>query len=117
MPIRIKRIYEDASAADGVRILVDRLWPRGVARTQARIDDWAKSLAPSSALRHRFSHDAGQWDDFVTAYRLELAAPDARAGLDKLRAMAGNGTLTLLYAARNETHNNAVALQLILESP
>ncbi len=117
MPIRIKRIHEDASAADGVRILVDRLWPRGIARQAARIDDWANSLAPSSALRRRFDHDAGQWDDFVAAYRLELAAPDAQASLDKLRAVARKSTLTLLYAARNETHNNAVALKLILEAP
>jgi uncharacterized protein YeaO (DUF488 family) len=112
---RIKRIYESAAKEDGLRVLVDRLWPRGVAKEKARIDLWLKDVAPSDALRHLVHGDPTKWGKFVTAYARELAKEPAKTAAADLRKRARSRPITLLYAARNETHNNAVALKSWLE--
>ena len=110
--IRLKRAYEPPSPEDGTRVLVDRLWPRGVRKAEAAIDCWLKEIAPSSELRRWFGHDPSRWEEFRRRYRAELSArPEL---LDKLRALAEQGTLTLVYAARDEDHNQAVALRGML---
>ena len=107
--IRLKRAYEPPSPEDGTRVLVDRLWPRGVRKAEAAIDCWLKEIAPSSELRRWFGHDPSRWKEFRHRYRAELSArPEL---LDKLRALAEQGTLTLVYAAHDEDHNQAVVLR------
>jgi len=110
---RVKRIYEAASPSDGYRVLVDRLWPRGVSREAARIDEWQKEVAPSTELRRWFAHEPERWDEFRRRYAAELE--DKGELLDGLRARARRGTVTLLYGARDEEHNQAVALLELLE--
>lgn len=113
--IQLKRIYEPAASTDGFRVLVDRLWPRGIAKARAAVDLWARNLAPSTELRQWFHHDEANWDEFVIRYRSELAAkPDDVAAL---RAQCAGRVTTLLYGAKDETHNQAVVLREILESP
>jgi uncharacterized protein YeaO (DUF488 family) len=114
--IAIKRAYEPPSKADGCRVLVDRLWPRGLKREALAIDEWAKEVAPSTALRRRFHHDPERWEEFLAHYRAELDSPAGRLGLQRLRAKARAGKLTLVYAAKDGTHNNAAALRAILRS-
>jgi uncharacterized protein YeaO (DUF488 family) len=114
MALRVKRIYEAASASDGMRILVDRLWPRGIAKEKAKIDLWLKALAPSDALRKRFHAKPEKWADFLAAYATELGSEEAAAAAKTLRRHSREGTVTLLYAARDEAHNNAVALKALL---
>lgn len=106
--VRIKRVYEAASPSDGRRVLVDRLWPRGIGRDAAKIDEWLKELGPSSRLREWFGHDPGRFDEFKARYRHELAG--RRDELSRLRALAREGTLTLVYSARDERHNQAMVL-------
>jgi uncharacterized protein YeaO (DUF488 family) len=114
--ILVKRIYEPPADSDGYRVLVDRLWPRGIAREKARIDEWLKDIAPSTELRKSFGHDGERWPEFVARYRQQLSNPTATAQLERLRDLAGNGTVTLLYAARSQDRNNAIALRdLLLE--
>ncbi|MEA2842133.1 MAG: hypothetical protein QOF41_3463 [Methylobacteriaceae bacterium] len=108
---QIKRIYAPAADHDGFRVLVDRLWPRGVKREGARIDLWAKDVAPSDALRREFHGHPERWDKFVAAYRKELAREPAASAARDLLARRRHGRVTLLYAARDEAHNNAVALK------
>jgi len=110
--IRIKRIYDPPEPDDGKRLLVDRLWPRGVARETARLDGWLKELAPSDELRKWFGHDPARWDEFRARYRSELQAQTGL--LAGLRATAKKGTVTLLYAAKDTEHNNAVVLKELL---
>ncbi len=111
--IRVKRVYEAPDPADGRRILVDRIWPRGLSKQKAAIDHWAKEAAPSTALRRWFDHDPARWDEFRRRYFAELdASPEAVAAL---REMIGDGPATLVYAARREPENNAVALREYLE--
>jgi len=112
--LRIKRIYQPAAKTDGLRVLVDRLWPRGIAKAKAQIDLWLKDVSPSDALRHKFHNHPESWSAFVTAYRRELKQEPASSALDELRALVRKQPVTLLYAARDETHNNAVALQRLL---
>jgi uncharacterized protein YeaO (DUF488 family) len=112
---RVKRIYEPAAADDGFRVLVDRLWPRGVAKAKAHIDEWLKDVAPSDALRHRFHDHAEKWNEFVAAYGRELEQEPAKTAAAALRETARHEPVTLLYAARDERHNNAVALKQWLE--
>lgn len=108
-PVRIKRIYEPSRRGDGLRVLVDRLWPRGVSKAAAEVDVWAKQLAPSSALRTWFGHDPSRFDEFARRYTAEL---DAKSELiDELLNSAGRCTTTLLYAARDSVHNHAVVLR------
>jgi uncharacterized protein YeaO (DUF488 family) len=110
--IRVKRVYQPPSPEDGTRVLVDRLWPRGLRKAGAAIDCWLKEIAPSSELRRWFGHDPDRWEEFQRRYRAGLSArPELLA---KLRALAAQGTLTLVYAARDEDHNQAVALRRVL---
>ncbi|WP_214040986.1 DUF488 domain-containing protein [Methanoculleus sp.] len=111
--IRTKRIREEPSGDDGARVLVDRLWPRGVSKEEARLDRWEKDLAPSNELRRWFGHDPAKWEEFLRRYRAELAGKEE--AIARLRREAGEGTVTLLYAARDEEHNNAVALKRSIE--
>lgn len=109
MQIRIRRVYEPLQDDDGTRVLVDRLWPRGVAKAKLPDVEWRKDVAPSEALRKSFAHKPGRWAEFRKRYFAELDAnPDPVADLHKL---AKQGRLTLLYAARDEQHNNALALK------
>lgn len=110
--VRLKRVYDPPAPSDGRRILVDRLWPRGLSKDAARVDLWVKDVAPSDALRRWFGHDPERWDEFRRRYTRELdAAPDAVAALR--RTMAG-GHVTLVYGAKDEAHNNAAALAAYL---
>jgi len=106
--VRVKRVYEPAARDDGVRVLVDRLWPRGVSKAAARVDAWLKDLAPSAALRTWFGHDPARWTEFRRRYQRELAATDARS---QLLALADHRPLTLLFGAKDPDHNNAVVLR------
>lgn len=109
--ITIKRVYLPPASNDGRRVLVDRLWPRGLTRDAAAIDEWLKAVAPSTDLRRWFDHDSARWVEFGIRYRKELAAPGVLAEVLRLRDLARTGTVTLLYAARNETENHAVVLR------
>lgn len=111
--VRLKRIYDEPEPEDGLRVLVDRLWPRGLSREQAQLDRWEKELAPSDELRRWFAHDPEKWPEFRRRFRQELQ--DQRPLLLKLAQEAASGKLTLLYAAKDEQHNNAVALKEMLE--
>ncbi|AWM25984.1 uroporphyrin-III C-methyltransferase [Sinorhizobium fredii USDA 205] len=113
--LKLKRVYEAPEASDGARILVDRLWPRGIAKEKARIDLWLKDIAPSDALRKRFHGKPEDWDAFREAYAEELEGEAAQAAVKELRERLGKGPVTLLYAARDESHNNAVALKRWLD--
>ena len=104
----IKRVYDAPSADDGARVLVDRLWPRGLSKSRAAIDLWLREIAPSDALRKWFSHDPARWGEFCARYAAELADHADEAA--RLRAMLGQGPVTVLYGAKDEAHNNAVAL-------
>jgi len=113
--IKIKRIYERAGEEDGMRVLVDRLWPRGVSKKSAGIDEWMKEIAPSGRLRKWFAHDPRKWERFKDKYRNELKGKEYL--IDELRALSKRRTLTLVYSAKDESHNQAVALKEILENP
>ncbi|MGO9004697.1 MAG: DUF488 domain-containing protein [Beijerinckiaceae bacterium] len=113
--LALKRVYESPGIDDGARILVDRLWPRGIARDKARIDLWLKDIAPSDALRKRFHGKPEDWDAFRAAYFAELEGAAAQVAAKDLRDRLRQGPVTLLYAARNEQQNNAVALKEWLE--
>jgi uncharacterized protein YeaO (DUF488 family) len=113
--IAVKRAYEPASAEDGLRVLVDRLWPRGVTNARARIDLWPKDMAPSDKLRRLAHSDPGKWDDFVKAYAAELKQEPAKSAFADLHARAGKEHVTLVYAARDEIHNHAVLLKRWLD--
>ena len=109
MTIHLKRAYDPPAPEDGARILVDRLWPRGVTKEKARIDLWLKEIAPSDALRKWFGHEPAKWPEFQLRYLKELEARPAAVA--KLAAEVRGGPVTLVYAARDEEHNNAVALK------
>ena len=110
--IKVKRIYDPPAKDDGFRVLVDRLWPRGVRKDEAGIDLWLKEVAPSTELRRWYGHDPAKWAEFRRRFRAELQRqPDAVA---LLRDKADHGTLTLLYSSREPERNNAVALKAIL---
>ncbi len=106
--VRIKRIYEPADPGDGYRVLVDRLWPRGVSRERAGLDEWARELAPSSELRRWFGHKPERFDEFRSRYRQELE--EHREEVDGLRKRAEDAPVTILYAARDREHNDAVVV-------
>ena len=112
-PLQTKRIYEPKSPNDGVRILVDRIWPRGVTKAAAALDLWLKDVAPSTDLRKWFAHRPDRWAEFQRRYFLELGTS---AAIVELRALADVGPVTLLYAARDEDHNEAVALAAFLKA-
>ena len=110
--VKLKRAYVAQDAEDGTRVLVDRLWPRGVRKADAALDLWLKEIAPSTELRKWFDHDPVRWDEFRERYSRELRThPDL---LDQLRTLARKGTLTLVYAAHDEQHNDAVVLRAVI---
>ena len=110
MRIVIKRVYEKPAPSDGARILVDRLWPRGVSKERAKLDLWLKDIAPSTELRKWFGHDPEKWVEFQKKYKIELAEnKESVAGLQKI--VKQNKTVTLLYAAKDEEHNEAVVIK------
>lgn len=109
MQLNIKRVYEAPSPDDGFRVLVDRLWPRGLSKEHADVDLWAKDVAPSAELRTAFHHEALPWDAFVSAYRTELSGNPAVNDLH--RALEGHEVVTLLYATKDTEHNHAVLLR------
>ena len=111
--LRIKRVYEEASQSDGLRVLVDRVWPRGVTKQRAHVDLWLKSVAPTTALRKWFGHDPGKWDEFTRRYFEEL--DEGPSGLDQLLRQVSEGIVTLVYSARDTEHNQAVALEEYLK--
>lgn len=110
--IRIKRAYEEPDREDGTRILVDRLWPRGLTKEKARVDLWLKDVAPSTELRKWFAHDPGKWAEFQSRYQEELKKNKEQVSL--LRKEAAKGTVTLVYGAKDQQHNEAVILQRLL---
>jgi uncharacterized protein YeaO (DUF488 family) len=113
MPIGVKRAYEAPASSDGARVLVDRLWPRGLAREGGQLDAWLKEIAPSTELRKWFAHDPEKWPEFKRRYFEELDGREP--ALQDLLARARVGQVTLLYGAKDEQHNNAVALREYLE--
>jgi len=117
MQISIKRAYEDAEPADGYRVLVDRVWPRGVTREALQIKEWLRDLAPSTELRKWFGHDPVRWDEFQVRYARELADPALADTLTSLRRRAREGLVTLVYSAKDREHNQARALaEFLLKS-
>lgn len=111
--MRLKRVYDAPANDDGVRVLVDRVWPRGLSKEKARIDHWLKEVAPSTALRQWFGHDPARWAEFRRRYRAELAKN--LAPIDTLRSLVHGKPATLLYGARDKQHNQAVVLAEILD--
>ena len=117
MQISIKRAYEDAEPADGYRVLVDRVWPRGVTREALQIKEWLRDLAPSTELRKWFGHDPVRWNEFQARYARELADPALADALTSLRRRAREGLVTLVYSAKDREHNQARALaEFLLKS-
>jgi len=116
MPVAVKRVYEPVSRSDGARVLVDRLWPRGLRKTEIALDDWLRDLAPSDALRKWFHAQPERWLLFRKRYLKELSRPEAEKDLQKLYSLAHKRKrLTLLYASKNETRNNATVLKDLLD--
>jgi uncharacterized protein YeaO (DUF488 family) len=113
MAVRLKRAYELAARQDGYRVLVDCLWPRGVKKRTLALDDWLRDLAPSTELRKWFGHDPAKWRQFERRYRRELR--EQKPGLERLKQKSRGHTVTLVYAARDEKHNEAVVLKAVLE--
>ena len=111
--IKLKRVYEKPSKGDGFRILVERLWPRGLTKERASVDLWLKDVAPTTELRKWFGHDPAKWEDFCKRYGVELE--QRKDAVNLLKQKSKVGTITLVYAARDEKHNSAVALKEILK--
>lgn len=113
--ILLKRAYEKPARSDGFRVLVDRLWPRGVSKVRLHLDKWAKALAPSTALRKWFGHDPERWLEFGRRYKVELRETEARRGItDLVNCIKGAKTVTLVYGAKDTEHNEAVILRGLL---
>jgi uncharacterized protein YeaO (DUF488 family) len=110
--VRVKRAYDPSDPGDGYRVLIDHVWPRGISRERAKLDEWARELAPSDELRRWFDHVPERFDEFRARYRKELAARTDR--IEGLRTRASTGPLTIVYAARDREHNNAVVLAELL---
>ncbi len=110
--IRLKRAYEPPASDDGTRVLIDRLWPRGVKKADAAIDEWMKEIAPSTTLRKWFGHDPERWSEFRRRYKSEIR--HHRDELERLRALAQRGRITLVFSAHDEAHNDAVVLKAML---
>jgi uncharacterized protein YeaO (DUF488 family) len=113
--IQIKRVYLDPSPGDGLRILVDRVWPRGLTKEKAKVDEWRKEWAPSTALRKWFAHDVAKWKTFRERYRTELQKTVDQSGLQDLARRSKGRTVTLVYSARDQAHNQAVVLKEWIE--
>jgi uncharacterized protein YeaO (DUF488 family) len=112
LDVRPKRVYEQPDSSDGYRVLIDHIWPRGMSHARARLDEWARELAPSDQLRTWFDHRPERFEQFRSRYRNELAAHSER--LDELRRRAATGRVTIVYAARDRDHNDAVVLTQLL---
>lgn len=111
--VKIKRVYDPESPDDGKRVLIDRLWPRGIKKEELRVDEWLKEIAPSDELRKWFAHDPAKWTEFKKRYHRELR--EKATLIDSLTRQAKHGILTLLYSAKDEKHNNAVVLQEMIQ--
>ncbi len=109
MSVQIKRVYDAAAESDGYRVLVDRLWPRGLSKAKAHIDHWLKDIAPSTALRQWYHHDPEKWDEFRQRYFREL--DDQPGGVEEITKLAHDRHVIFVFSAKDETHNNAVALK------
>ncbi|HEX2911876.1 MAG TPA: DUF488 family protein [Chloroflexia bacterium] len=118
MPLIVKRVYEEATSDDGYRVLIDRLWPRGLSKEKASLDLWAKELAPGDELRRWFNHRIERWPEFEKRYQAELAQLEGERfkQVEQLARIASEGTLTLLYAAKDMEHNNAIVFQNFLRN-
>lgn len=112
--VEMKRAYEEPLATDGTRVLVDRLWPRGLSKERAKIDLWLKEVAPSAALRTWYGHVPERWDEFRRRYRAELGASPAKEALERLRSLAKSGAVTLITSARDSEHSDAAVLRELL---
>lgn len=117
MPVQIKRIYEDAEDKDGVRVLVDRVWPRGMSKEDAKLDHWTKEVGPSNDLRKWFGHDPDKFKEFKKKYKEELASGDQQKQLEELKEITKehNKNVTLLYSAKDEKNNQAIVLKEIVD--
>jgi uncharacterized protein YeaO (DUF488 family) len=113
--IRIRRVYDEPSFEDGTRVLVDRIWPRGLAKEAANLDDWAKDVAPSTELRKWYAHDPAKFPQFRSRYRAELQAPASRQAVARLRKLATDRPLTLLTASKDLDHSQATVLAEVLK--
>jgi uncharacterized protein YeaO (DUF488 family) len=114
--IRAKRVYAEPTSRDGIRILVDRIWPRGLSKQRAHIAAWRKDLAPSTALRKWFGHEPAKWIEFRRRYRRELARPEMRAALTQIARLSRTTVVTLVYSAADQKHNQAVVLQEVIDA-
>lgn len=114
--VRVRRVYDEADPDDGVRVLVDRVWPRGLRKDEADLDEWIKDVAPSTELRKWFGHDPAKFDQFRSRYRSELDTPSRRSALEHLRRFAEENALTLLTATRDVAHSNAAVLAEMLRA-
>jgi len=115
--VRVRRVYDEPTPADGARVLVDRVWPRGVRKDALELAEWAKDVAPSAGLRTWYGHDPARFDEFCERYLDELGAPPQRAALERLRERAAAGPLTLLTATRDVEHSQAAVLARLLQPP
>ncbi|MCL5024252.1 MAG: DUF488 domain-containing protein [Nitrospirae bacterium] len=111
--VKIKRIYEPPSRSDGKRVYVDRLWPRGLRKEQAHFDEWIRDISPSDELRKWFGHDPSKWQEFRSRYKAEMKT--RKDFIEKLRDYSEKGTVTLLYSAKDEEHNNALVIKEVIE--
>jgi uncharacterized protein YeaO (DUF488 family) len=112
--LKVKRVYDKKESGDGRRILVDRLWPRGIAKEEAGIDEWVKELAPGTGLRKWFNHEPAKWQEFKSRYTEELAAPEKVGRLMNIAKNARHNTITLVYGAKDTEHNNARVLEELI---
>jgi uncharacterized protein YeaO (DUF488 family) len=112
--VRVRRVYDEPQAQDGARVLVDRIWPRGLAREKAALDEWCRAVAPSDELRRWYGHDPDRFEQFARRYRAELEQPEASAALARLRELAAHRSLTLLTATRNPEISQAAVLAALL---
>ncbi|RFS87249.1 DUF488 family protein [Actinomadura spongiicola] len=110
MEVKLRRVYDPVASGDGKRILVDRVWPRGLSKEKARLDEWEKDVAPSTELRKWYGHSVDRFDEFVRRYEAELEEPERAAALERLRELAKTGTITLLTATRDIEHSQAAVL-------
>jgi uncharacterized protein YeaO (DUF488 family) len=110
MDVRVRRIYDEPTRHDGTRVLVDRIWPRGMSKDRARLDEWCKQIAPSTGLRTWYAHDPQRFAEFSRRYRAELAEPERAAALEHLRSLAATGALTLLTATKQAEISEAAVL-------
>ena len=115
--IRVRRVYDEPEPADGARVLVDKLWPRGVSKQAAQLQEWARDIAPSDELRRWYGHDPGKFDEFRRRYLAELDQPEPRAAVARLRSLAAGGPVTLLTATKDVQHSQAAVLADHLRSP